>query len=86
MNDSTTNPKADEFDGHKAAAADWFAGLRDSICATFEAIEADCPASRQDGLDAGRFERKAWQRDGGGGGVMSVMHGRVFEKVGVNIS
>ena len=86
MNDSTTNPKVDEFDIHKAAAADWFAGLRDSICATFEAIEADCPESRQDGLDAGRFERKAWQRDGGGGGVMSVMHGRVFEKVGVNIS
>ena len=86
MNDSTTNPQEDSFDARKAAAAEWFASLRDSICATFEAIEAECPEQRQDGLDAGSFERKAWQRDGGGGGVMSVMHGRVFEKVGVNIS
>ena len=86
MNDSTTNPQEDSFDARKAAAAEWFASLRDSICATFEAIEAECPEQRQDGLDAGRFERKAWQRDGGGGGEMSVMHGRVFEKVGVNIS
>ena len=96
MNDSTTHPQdgasdaqkfdARKFDARKAAAAEWFASLRDATCATFEAIEAECPEQRQDGLDAGRFERKAWQRDGGGGGVMSVMHGRVFEKVGVNIS
>ena len=91
MNDSTTHPQegafdSQKFDGQKTAAAEWFASLRDSICATFETIEGECPESRQDGLEPGRFERKAWQRDGGGGGVMSVMHGRVFEKVGVNIS
>ena len=96
MNDSTTHLQegADEaqesgawkFDDQKVMAAEWFASLRDSICATFESIEAECPESLQDGLEAGRFERKAWDRDGGGGGVMSVMHGRVFEKVGVNIS
>ena len=68
-------------------ACSWFTSLRDSICATFESIEADLqdttPAADK---PAGQFERKSWQRDGGGGGEMSVMHGRVFEKVGVNIS
>ena len=59
----------------------WFEALRDRLCAAFEAIE-DRVRSRT----GGRFERKAWARDGGGGGVMSVMHGQVFEKVGVNVS
>jgi len=67
-------------------AAKWFAALRDSICATFEAIETELAPTRQNVQDAGCFERRTWQRDGGGGGEMSVMHGRVFEKVGVNIS
>jgi coproporphyrinogen III oxidase len=49
----------------------------------FEAIE---DAGRDDDRPAGRFARKNWQRDGGGGGEISLMHGRVFEKVGVNIS
>ena len=76
----------DELNLRKQAAEIWFAELRDRICATFEAIETEVPAARQQGLEAGQFERKVWQRDGGGGGQMSVMHGRVFEKVGVNIS
>ena len=67
----------------KAMASDWFAALRDDICAAFEAIE-DSVASKH--KPAGRFERKSWNRDGGGGGEMSLMHGQVFEKVGVNIS
>ncbi len=54
----------------------WFEELRDSFCAAFEALE---PAGA-------RFERRAWERPGGGGGVMSVMKGEVFEKVGVNVS
>ena len=67
----------------KALASKWFAALRDDICAAFEAIE-DSVATKQ--KPAGRFERKSWNRDGGGGGEMSLMRGQVFEKVGINIS
>jgi coproporphyrinogen III oxidase len=63
-------------------AALWFRELRDRICTAFEAIEDECA----DEALGGRFERTAWDRAEGGGGEMSVMRGRVFEKVGVNIS
>jgi coproporphyrinogen III oxidase len=70
----------------KAEAAAWFAALRDRICAAFEAIEDEYAGARPGGGEAGRFARKEWQREGGGGGVMALLKGQVFEKVGVNIS
>jgi coproporphyrinogen III oxidase len=69
-----------------AVAETWFAGLRNRICAAFEAIEAEFAGLRPESAPPGRFERSDWQRPGGGGGTIAVMRGRVFEKVGVNIS
>lgn len=75
----------------KKEAANWFRNLRDQICTSFEKLEDELHDTGQASLPAGRFERKIWQRptdngQAGGGGEMSVMHGRVFEKVGINIS
>jgi coproporphyrinogen III oxidase len=73
----------------KPAAQTWFESLRDRLRAAFESIEDSAEDLAPGG--PGRFEETRWTRptqDGsdGGGGIMSVMRGRVFEKVGVNVS
>ena len=74
------------LDSRQQAARAWFESLRDRICAAFEAIE------REAGSEA-RFAYTHWDREAegqtpgeGGGGVRGVMKGKIFEKVGVNVS
>lgn len=88
-----------DWDQRKTKAADWFRDLRDQICGAFETLEDELAGGPLKDKAPGRFERKSWDRadthpdsnsnspaTSGGGGVMSIMRGRVFEKVGVNIS
>ena len=75
-------PDPDRCDRARA----WFAELRDRLCWEFEAVEDEFIVEHAGQGPPGRFERKEWQRPGGGGGMISVMRGHVFEKVGVNIS
>lgn len=75
----------------KQQARACFENLRDDICTAFEAIENDYEGPKHSDKAAGTFEYTSWKRnddrvENPGGGTMGVMKGRVFEKVGVNIS
>ena len=81
---------AGQLEGRKARARGWFESLRTAICTAFEALEDTAPAALY-GASAGRFVRTPWTRAdhtgaAGGGGAMSMMKGRLFEKVGVHVS
>jgi coproporphyrinogen III oxidase len=85
-------PDPATLEARKGSASAWFERLRDDICAAFEAIEDALPAGAPlSDRAAGRFKRTSWERSdhtgvAGGGGVMAMMRGRVFEKVGVHCS
>jgi coproporphyrinogen III oxidase len=75
------------LDAQKVQARAWFESLRDQIHAAFETLEDEAPEALYPGA-AGRFVRTPWTRKeaDGGGGVMGMMNGRLFEKVGVHVS
>ncbi|MGB8526567.1 MAG: coproporphyrinogen III oxidase, partial [Rhodoplanes sp.] len=79
-----------DLEARKARARACFEALRDEVCAAFEALEDEAPAMLYVGAP-GRFVRTPWSRTDhtgapGGGGVMAMMKGRLFEKVGVHVS
>jgi len=78
----------DHFKSQKADASVWFRSLRDEIVARFERMErqhmGDSPVGE---FEVSTTKRTSDDGSDAGGGLMSVMRGgRVFEKVGINVS
>ncbi|MBN9019890.1 MAG: oxygen-dependent coproporphyrinogen oxidase [Rhizobiales bacterium] len=81
--------ETERLEAEKAAATRWFAELQGAIIAAFETLEDEAPSFHAGA--PGRFVKTPWQRTDhaggdGGGGTMALMHGRLFEKVGVHVS
>ncbi|GJE70445.1 oxygen-dependent coproporphyrinogen oxidase [Methylorubrum podarium] len=99
MSDATASrnpaplPSPDDLAALKSEAQAWFATLRDRIVAALETLEAEAegPFHPDAPAEAKTFEKTPWQRTDhsgapGGGGVMAMLKGRVFEKAGVHVS
>src|SRR5258708_26000650 len=86
---NATQPFPDEADADTQVRAErarlWFGELRDRFVTAFEALEDEAPETLFPGAP-GRFALTPWTREGGGGGVMGMLRGRLFEKCGVHVS
>jgi len=78
-------PTAQIINYRQVAAKAWFDELRDRLVVAFETLEDQAPAELYDGTP-GRFELTTWTREAGGGGVMGMLRGRLFEKCGLHVS
>jgi coproporphyrinogen III oxidase len=77
------SPAMSDIETQKNTACRGFETLRNRIVAEFEKLENEASGT----IPAGRFRQTPWSRENkGGGGIMSMMHGRLFEKVGVHCS
>lgn len=74
-----------DLSSEKQRASEWFADLQAQIIAELESIEVEARNPMYPD-QPGTFQKKSWNRDGGGGGTMAILEGRVFEKAGVNVS
>lgn len=73
------------MENNKKRASEWFSSLQNQLIDIFENIETEATLSQYETTPQ-KFRRKSWLREGGGGGTMAILEGRVFEKAGVNVS
>ena len=65
---------SEQVQNQQKQAEKWFKELRNQMVGAIQKV------------DGSTFQENEWQRPGGGGGLMSILKGEIFEKVGVNIS
>lgn len=70
----------------KSQVSNWFSALQADICTTLEQLETAYAIQQGNPTPAACFQKKSWTREGGGGGVMALLAGELFEKAGVNVS